>query len=151
MSAGDLEGKVAVVTSGSMGLVQAVVTRIADGGAKVVFCTNDDGSLETSLSQAPPGVSGIEADISKEADMERLIGDAVDRHGGLDILVNAAGIQRYGTVLTHSPSVCAWTSQISLTGRYGSTTGRIGPTTGPTTRTTLRTSSGRTDIYPNTS
>jgi NAD(P)-dependent dehydrogenase (short-subunit alcohol dehydrogenase family) len=43
--------------------------------------------------------SGIAANVGDAGDVERLIGRAVSDHGGLDILVNSAGIQRYGTVV----------------------------------------------------
>jgi NAD(P)-dependent dehydrogenase (short-subunit alcohol dehydrogenase family) len=44
-------------------------------------------------------VEGVAADVSVAADAERFVRTAVERFGGLDILVNSAGVQRYGTVV----------------------------------------------------
>ena len=114
----DLVGKVAVVTGGSKGIGRAIVSRFATGGAQVVFCSNDADSVAEAQEAAPTGVTGVIADVSQSRDMARMIGDVSDRHSGLDILVNAAGIQRYGTVVDTPESVWDDVINVNLKGIF---------------------------------
>jgi NAD(P)-dependent dehydrogenase (short-subunit alcohol dehydrogenase family) len=97
----EFTGKVAVVTGGSLGIGAAVVERLAAHGAAVVFCGHEEGSVraaEARLAAAGHTVAGRRADVTVAAEMDGLVAGAVERFGGLDILVTSAGIQRYGTV-----------------------------------------------------
>ncbi len=97
----DLSGKAAVVTGGSMGMGLAIAKRFVAQGAKVAICSNDEGSLQTALGamDADERALAINGDVSSQSDMQRLVAAAIDSFGGIDVLVNAAGIQRYGTVV----------------------------------------------------
>src|SRR5205809_5052359 len=91
-----LGGKVAIVTGASNGIGRAIAERLAQEGATVVV------NYGKSADKAKAVVAGIEskggkavavqADISKIADVRRLVREAVSRFGRLDILVNNAGI-----------------------------------------------------------
>ena len=85
---------------------EATVRRLAAGGAAVVYCSHDQGSLDAA--RAAHAADGVEAtpvlaDVSSDADMRRLVETAVERHGGVDLLACCAGIQRYGTVVDTDP------------------------------------------------
>lgn len=98
---GDFDGKVAIVAGGGSGIGRAVVERLAADGASVVFCSNDESQVEATQAElAARGlpVTGVVADVSRSSDVESFVGEAVERHGGLDVVVNSAGIQAYGTV-----------------------------------------------------
>jgi len=98
----DFEGKVAVVTGGSLGIGRTAARRLAAGGAFVVLCGHDDESVEEALAELRGEeleVDGRRADVSSAADMQGLAQFAAKRYGGIDILVCSAGIQRYGTVV----------------------------------------------------
>ncbi|MFD9942082.1 SDR family NAD(P)-dependent oxidoreductase [Nonomuraea sp. NPDC059023] len=89
----DVDGKVALVTGGSTGIGRAVVDRLVAGGASVVFCGLGEG-----VPVEGERVTGIAADVRDVGRMRELAELAVSRHGGLDIVVTCAGVQRYGTV-----------------------------------------------------
>jgi len=97
----EFDGKVAVVTGGSLGIGRAVVERLASGGAAVVYCGIDEGGVattETELRAKDLDVTGVTADVTDAGEMRGLVRLAVEMHGGLDTVVTCAGIQRYGTV-----------------------------------------------------
>ncbi|MEO3824895.1 SDR family oxidoreductase [Actinomadura sp. B10D3] len=95
----EFEGKVAVVTGGSLGIGRAVVERLARDGAAVVFCgLAEVERAERELRAEGLEVAGTVADVTDAAAMDGLVADAVARYGGLDVLVTCAGVQRYGTV-----------------------------------------------------
>jgi NAD(P)-dependent dehydrogenase (short-subunit alcohol dehydrogenase family) len=91
---GRLDGKIAIVTGGARGIGRAIVAKLASEGAHVTFC-----DLERAPDDAPasPGraVTFEPADVTREADVERLIGRVAGRHGTIDVLVNNAGINAY--------------------------------------------------------
>jgi NAD(P)-dependent dehydrogenase (short-subunit alcohol dehydrogenase family) len=98
---GDFDGKVAIVAGGGSGIGRAVVERLATGGADVVFCSNDEAQVratQAELAEQGLTVTGVVADVSRSDDVRRFVDEAVTRHGGLDVVVNSAGIQAYGTV-----------------------------------------------------
>ncbi|RSN61728.1 MULTISPECIES: SDR family NAD(P)-dependent oxidoreductase [Actinomadura] len=95
----EFEGKVALVTGGSLGIGRAVVERLAGAGAAVVFCGLDGvAGAEAELRAAGRTVTGVVADVRDAAAAEGLVRTAVSEHGGLDTVVTCAGVQRYGTV-----------------------------------------------------
>ncbi|MEU8393593.1 SDR family oxidoreductase [Nonomuraea sp. NPDC048892] len=109
----EFAGKVALVTGGSTGIGRAVVDRLADGGASVVFCGADRGAeLDTGQ------VIGRIADVRRAGDMRDLVSLAVSRFGGLDIVVTCAGVQRYGTVEDTPEEVWDEVFDINLKGVY---------------------------------
>ena len=80
-----------VVTAGAAGIGRAIARTFVDHGARVHVCDIDERALEEMRSNLPV-VSRTRADVSSVADVERLFGDAAERLGGLDVLVNNAGI-----------------------------------------------------------
>lgn len=99
---GEFDGKVAIVTGGGGGGIGAATARrLADGGASVVVGDNGDKADHVAAVLRDEGyqAAGTTADVTRAADMERLVAFAGERFGGVDILVNSAGVQRYGTVV----------------------------------------------------
>jgi glucose 1-dehydrogenase len=101
--ADELQGKVAIVTGGNTGIGQAVVVALAAQGAKVVidYVTNEQATeeLERKLAALGETAVGVEADVSKVDDLQRMVDTAVSSFGRLDILVNNAGIETRTSVL----------------------------------------------------
>jgi glucose 1-dehydrogenase len=101
--AGELEGKVAIVTGGNTGIGQAVVVALAAQGAKVVidYVSNEQATraLEQKLTGLGETAVAVEADVSKLEDLQRMVDTAVSSFGRLDVLVNNAGIETRTSVL----------------------------------------------------
>jgi NAD(P)-dependent dehydrogenase (short-subunit alcohol dehydrogenase family) len=94
--------KVALVAGGSLGMGKASARKLAEGGASVVIVGRREEHVRQAVAEMQGEgltVEGIAADISKSADAEKAVKFTVERFGGIDILVNSAGIQRYGTVV----------------------------------------------------
>jgi glucose 1-dehydrogenase len=99
-----LAGKFALITGGSRGIGRAVAERFAAEGAIVAIDHfRDDVAAEATLAaireadgEAGFGLRGhiaIDADVGREAEVERMVAEAIGAFGRLDILVNNAGIQ----------------------------------------------------------
>ncbi|MEK9672980.1 MAG: SDR family oxidoreductase [Rhodospirillaceae bacterium] len=90
-----LEGKTTVVSGGSAGIGEAVVRRLAAEGANVVFGDMDakgGAALANDLTGAAGSVTFVALDVTKKDQWQAIIDRAVNDHGGLDVLVNNAGI-----------------------------------------------------------
>jgi NAD(P)-dependent dehydrogenase (short-subunit alcohol dehydrogenase family) len=79
------------VTAGAAGIGRAIARTFVEQGARVHICDIDERALED-MAAAHPEVSRTRADVASIADVERLFQDVKDRLGGLDVLVNNAGI-----------------------------------------------------------
>src|SRR6056297_1149275 len=98
-------GKVAVVTGGASGIGEATVRRLIGEGAQVVFADWDGErgrQLAKDLSDTSHGVEFVKADVSDESAAANVVDCAVRSFGGLDVLVNNAGIRLYQTVVEAS-------------------------------------------------
>ena len=83
----DLTGKVALVTGSARGIGQAIADRLAANGATVVYSDVDE-----SVREAAAGGSWRRLDVTKSEEIESVIDSIVAEHGGLDIVVNNAGV-----------------------------------------------------------
>ena len=90
----DLTGKVAVVTGGNGGIGLAMATALSRAGAQVVIVGRDAGksagAADVLIAQGLP-VTTVEADVTDEAAVQRMIDAVLQRYGALHILVNNAG------------------------------------------------------------
>ncbi|NED95422.1 SDR family oxidoreductase [Phytoactinopolyspora alkaliphila] len=94
-------GRVVVVTGGAAGIGEAAVMHLARRGDTVVALDRDDDALErlrqTAAGESLP-VEAERADVTDEAQLAAIAARVAERHGGVDVVVCAAGVQRYGTV-----------------------------------------------------
>ena len=126
MTTGDFAGKVALVT-GTSGIGRAAAIRLAERGARVLACGIDataNAALDVTAAERGLTVLARETDVSQEAEVEAAVRECVARHGGLDVVVNAAAIHPYGTVETTDPATWARcmavnVGSIYLTARFG--------------------------------
>ena len=90
---GQLDGKVALVTGSAGGIGLGIAERFAREGARIVLCDMDGDRLPEAagaVERSGGEVLAVRADVSVEADVERLFTQAVERFGTLDVLVNNA-------------------------------------------------------------
>jgi NAD(P)-dependent dehydrogenase (short-subunit alcohol dehydrogenase family) len=97
---GEMKDKVGIVTGASSGIGKAAAFKFASEGAKVALVARSKDKL-AELAQAIEGETRvIPADVTQEADVERVVRETVEAFGGIDVVVNAAGIIATGTVET---------------------------------------------------
>ena len=85
-----LDGRVAIVTGAAQGIGRAIADKLHAEGAEIaVVDINGEGAA--AAASRLDGLA-ITADISSEADAERMAGETLDRYGKIDVLVNAAAI-----------------------------------------------------------
>jgi NAD(P)-dependent dehydrogenase (short-subunit alcohol dehydrogenase family) len=94
--AGELEGKVGLVTGGTSGIGRDTAVLFAKSGAKVVVAgrreTEGKETIELIRSAGGDGLF-VQADVSKASDVDALVRKAVDKFGRLDVAFNNAGIE----------------------------------------------------------
>jgi NAD(P)-dependent dehydrogenase (short-subunit alcohol dehydrogenase family) len=107
-----LEGRRALVTGGASGIGLAVAKRFAAEGAKVVIADLNDEDAAAAVSESGGKFGKTIGDVSKLVDAERMVNEAAAQMGGLDILINNAGIETMGSVTTARDD--EWERQINV-------------------------------------
>jgi 3-oxoacyl-[acyl-carrier protein] reductase len=126
-NAPQLDGRVAIVTGGSRGIGLVIAGALLARGARVAISGRSADHLQQAEAQLRGGgnVLAVQADVASEPDVERLLSETVAKFGGLDILINNAGVGRFANVADLSTD--AWRSIIdtNLTGVFFCSRGAI--------------------------
>ncbi|RVQ68788.1 SDR family oxidoreductase [Croceicoccus ponticola] len=114
------EGKVAIVTGGSSGIGQAVALALADGGAHVAVVASSSPTKAEAVAAAIIAVggsaAGFVADVRDAPALAMLVAAVEETFGGVDILVNAAGVFYPTPVTGIEPMSAAQLIDINVTG-----------------------------------
>ncbi len=119
----ELKNKVAIVTGGTRGIGLGIAQSLLLEGARVFICGREEARLKAALqalsASAEGSVDGIVADVSLYQDCRKLVAAAVERFGGLDILINNAGVgHAYKPIDQISPEVWNATIGTNLSGTF---------------------------------
>lgn len=115
-----LEAKVAAVTGGTRGIGRAIAAALLEAGASVAICGRRAEGVAAAiqeLSHHGPA-AGTAADVSKWEDVERFFRFMHEQFGGLDILINNAGIGVFGPAAELSLEDWRRTIETNLTGAF---------------------------------
>ena len=117
----EFSGKVAIVSGGTRGIGRAAARKLAGEGASVVICSDREEQVEetvAALREEGLEVRGVRADVTSSADMKKLMDLTIETYDGVDVLVNSAGVQRYGTVVETEEEVWDKVLDVNLKGIY---------------------------------
>jgi len=112
-----LTGRVVLVTGASRGIGRRVAEKLARMGARVVASARSESELETLVSDihAMGGEAvAVPVDLTDPLQRDLLIKTAVETFGGLDVLVNCAGVSSFGEFATSSPDILRRVMEINF-------------------------------------
>ena len=117
-----LKDKVAVVTGGSRGIGYCIAEQLLQEGAKVYICGRDARVLRQSLEElrahGENRIEGMVADVGRYEDCRKLLQTAAEHFGGIDILINNAGIGIMKPVDQLTPAEWDATIRTNLSGVF---------------------------------
>ncbi len=116
-----LQGRVAVVTGGGVGIGRGMALALAENGVHVVVCGRRGKLLEQTVTQIREQggtAMGVPADVTNRGDVERVVSSVVNEWGQIDILVNNAGVS--GRTPIDDQDDARWLNilAVNLTGSY---------------------------------
>jgi 3-oxoacyl-[acyl-carrier protein] reductase len=114
------EGKVALVTGGSKGIGFAIARALSASGASVAITGRNQEALDRAVASGSGGarIHGIRADVQNHEDATRAVGETVKAFGGLDVLVNNAGMATFSNVADMDVSDWERTIRTNLSGVF---------------------------------
>jgi 3-oxoacyl-[acyl-carrier protein] reductase len=87
-----LEGRIAIVTGAASGFGEGIAKKFVTEGAKVVIADRDGDGAARAAAKLGPAAFGVRADVTVAADVKAMVAAAQEHFGGLDTLVNNAGM-----------------------------------------------------------
>ncbi|MFB6202727.1 MAG: SDR family NAD(P)-dependent oxidoreductase, partial [Halorhabdus sp.] len=117
-----LDGQTSIVTGGNRGIGRAIADALAEAGSNVVVANRD----ATGGKQAAEDIAdeydvetlAVQTDVTNEGDVQAMVEATVDTFGGIDVLVNNAGIVHHAAVEDKPVSEFQETIDVNLTGTY---------------------------------
>lgn len=97
----ELEDRVALITGGSTGIGRAIADALGRAGCRIAICARSRDRLEATADELARGgfdVLAVPADVSREESVEQLADRVTGELGAVDVLVNNAGVARFGRI-----------------------------------------------------
>src|SRR5690349_14485048 len=113
-----LAGKAVLITGGSKGIGFAIARSVSAQGATAAIVGRNGGDLEQARQQLGGGTVTVDADIRNPADAARAVDEAARRLGGLDVLVNNAGVGLFSNVADMTVDQWQATIETNLSGVF---------------------------------
>ncbi len=118
----DFSGRSVVVTGGAKGIGFGIARRFAEVGAQVIVADLDEAAGARAAADLVSEFGGqcvfVKTDVSVEADVQRLVRESVERFGGLDVMINNAGIFPAGTILEEDVAFWDRVQAVNLRGVF---------------------------------
>ncbi len=111
----DLSGKTAIVTGGALGIGHGITYRLAEAGANVVIANRtleEAVKVVTDLEASGYHAKAVRTDVSVEDDVKNMVAETVKAYGGIDVLVNNAGV--YPSIPVHLMTLSDFDKVLSI-------------------------------------
>ncbi len=114
----NMAGQIALVTGGARGIGRAISERLAGRGMKVAVGYSSDADTAKQLADQHEGMTVHQGNIGSRGDCERVVEEVLAHHGGIDVLVNNAGIT--ADKMVHKMTADEWDRviQVNLSGTF---------------------------------
>jgi NAD(P)-dependent dehydrogenase (short-subunit alcohol dehydrogenase family) len=112
-----LEGRIAIVTGAAGGIGRWLAAGLGVAGASVLATDLDETGLSklvSTLRAAGIDAAGVVVDLADESAADRIVSEAIDRFGGVDVLVNNAAVNRRMPILEMDPATWDWIARVNL-------------------------------------
>ena len=117
----DFTGKVAIVSGGASGISRVIATRLAEAGAMTVIADVDDAWGEptaSALRERGYAAHYCHTDVRDSAEVDRMVAEAVERFGRVDILVHGAGVGVHKEIVDLTDEEWDWQVDVQLRGAF---------------------------------
>lgn len=113
-------GQVVLVSGGSRGIGRSLAEGFIERGATVVITGREEGTIQATAKElsAKGKVEGVVCDVSKNEDIERVVKAISEKHGGIDTLLNVAGVNKRKKVETFTAEEYDFVMNINLRGCF---------------------------------
>ncbi len=113
----ELAGKRAILTGASGGIGRAIATALAKAGTRIALVgrnTDKLNELAASIRSAGGEAIAVHADVTKPDDRQHLVESAVSAFGGIDLLVNNAGVGSWGHFADSTEAICRTVMEVNF-------------------------------------
>jgi len=127
MSEWSLRDKVVLITGGAAGIGAATAAQLAQRGARCVLADVDAEGMARTAAALGGDTLTLELDVTDLGACERAVGEAVARHGGIDVVWANAGIATFGPLLRTDPGAWKRTIDVNLIGAFNTIRAALPP------------------------